>query len=402
MTSKLKVGILSVNPRLYSTRRLREACAARGHTARVLNTLQFSMLVRENEPEVLFRGKPLSQYDAVIPRIGASITHYGCAVVRQFEQMGVFCVSTANAISASRDKLRSIQALSRHEIGLATTAFVRQPHDVLPAIEWVGGAPVVIKVLEGTQGIGVILADSPKIAQAIIETLQSAKQNVLIQSFVRESRGTDLRAFVVGSRVVAAMRRRAQGDEFRSNVHRGGKTEAVKLEPAYEQTAIRAAQVLGLRVAGVDMLEGTSGPKIMEVNSSPGLEGIEQATKVDVAGAIVELIEEEVLFPEIDIRQRLSLAAGYAVMEVPIEADSPLANKKIRESRLRDRDIVILSIRRGGVVIPNPSGDRELLPADQLLCYGKALALKAMAPPRRKARQGRRGDPEPPSASSPS
>jgi ribosomal protein S6--L-glutamate ligase len=396
MASNLKVAILSVNPRLYSTRRLREACLARGHTARVLNTLQFSMLVRENEPELLFRGKKLSGYDAIIPRIGASITHYGCAVVRQFEQMGVFCVSTANAISVSRDKLRSIQALSRHEIGLATTAFVRQPHDVLPAIDWVGGAPVVIKVLEGTQGIGVILAESPKIAQAIIETLQSARQNVLIQAFVRESRGTDIRAFVVGNRVVAAMRRRAQGDEFRSNVHRGGRTEAVKLEPEYERTAIRAAQVLGLRVAGVDMLEGASGPKIMEVNSSPGLEGIERATGADVAGAIVELIEEEVLFPEIDIRQRLSLAAGYAVMEVPIEADSALAHKTIRETQLRDRDIIILSIRRGGVLIPNPSGDRELLPADQLLCYGKALALKALAPPRRKAaKPSRRPDAEP-------
>ncbi len=385
-TESLKIAILSTGPKLYSTRRLREACEQRGHSAKVLNTLRFSMLVRENEPKLLFRGKELSSYDAVIPRIGASITHYGCAVVRQFEQMGVFCVSTANAISVSRDKLRSIQVLSRHEIGLATTAFVRQPADVLPAVQWVGGAPVVIKVLEGTQGIGVILADSPKIAQAIIETLQSAKQNVLIQSFVKESRGTDIRAFVVGNRVVAAMRRRAQGDEFRSNVHRGGRTEAVQLDPDYERTAIHAAQVLGLRVAGVDMLDSDSGPKIMEVNSSPGLQGIEEATKIDVAGAIVELIEEEVLFPEIDIRQRLTLSAGYAVTEVPIEANSELAHQTIRDSKLRERDIVILSIRRGGLVIPNPRGDRELLPGDLLLCYGKSLALKSMAPKRIRAK----------------
>jgi len=386
-TDSLKVAILSTGPKLYSTRRLREACVARGHNPKVLNTLHFSMLVRENEPRLFFRGKELTAYDAVIPRIGASITHYGCAVVRQFEQMGVFCVSTANAISVSRDKLRSIQVLSRHEIGLATTGFVRQPSDVLSAIDWVGGAPVVIKVLEGTQGIGVILADSPKIAQAIIETLQSAKQNVLIQAFVKESRGTDIRAFVVGNRVVAAMRRRAQGDEFRSNVHRGGVAEAVQLDPEYERTAIHAAQVLGLRVAGVDMLESSSGPKIMEVNSSPGLEGIEHATGVDVAGAIVELIEEEVLFPEIDIRQRLTLSAGYAVTEVPIEASSELAHQTIRNSKLRERDIVILSIRRGGLVIPNPKGDRELLPGDLLLCYGKSLALKSLAPARDRSKQ---------------
>jgi len=388
----LKIAILSVGPRLYSTKRLKEACEKRGHKPKVLNTLRFGMLVQENEPELFFRGRKLSHYDAVIPRIGASITHFGCAVVRQFEQMGVFCVSTANAISVSRDKLRSIQVLSRHEIGLATTAFVRQPKDVLNAVDWVGGAPVVIKVLEGTQGIGVILADSPKVAQAIIETLQSAKQNVLIQGFVEESRGTDIRAFVVGNRVVAAMRRRAQGDEFRSNVHRGGLVESVTLEPDYERTAIHAAQVMGLRVAGVDMLESSSGPKIMEVNSSPGLEGIERATGVDVAGAIVELIEEEVLFPEIDIRQRLTLSAGYAVAEVPIEVDSPHAHCTIRDTKLRERDIVILSIRRGGIVIPNPRGERELLPGDLLLCYGKSLALKSLAPSRRAKSNAAKGD----------
>jgi ribosomal protein S6--L-glutamate ligase len=386
-TEQLKIAVLSTGPRLYSTQRLKEACEKRGHVAKVLRTLDFSMLVAENEPELLYRGKKLSHYDAVIPRIGASITFFGCAVVRQFEQMGVFCLSTANAISVARDKLRSLQILSRHEMGLATTAFVRNLQDVVPAIEWVGGAPVIIKVLEGTQGIGVILAESTKIAQAIIETLQNARQNVLIQSFVKESRGRDIRAFVVGNKVVAAMRRLAQGDEFRSNVHRGGQTETVTLDAEYERTAIHAAQVLGLRVAGVDMLESSSGPKIMEVNASPGLEGIEATTGVDVASAIVELVESEVLFPEIDIRQRLTLSAGYAVTEVPVESGSALAHKTIRETRLRDRDVVILSIRRGGLVIPNPRGDREILPGDILVCYGKTLALKSLAPPRRKPRR---------------
>jgi len=387
---RLKIAILSNGRGLYSTRRLKEACEKRGHRAAVLNTLQFSMLVRENEPELLYRGKKLRHYDAVIPRIGSSITFFGCAVVRQFEQMGVFCLSTANAISVARDKLRSLQVLSRHEIGLATTAFVRQPSEVLSAIEWVGGSPVIIKVLEGTQGIGVILAESPKIAQAIVETLQSARQNVLIQSFVKESRGRDIRAFVVGNRVVAAMRRRAQGDEFRSNVHRGGQTEALTLDPRYERTAIHAAQVLGLRVAGVDMLESASGPKIMEVNASPGLEGIEAATHVDVADKIVELVENEVLFPDIDIRQRLTLSAGYAVMDVPVEAGSELAHRTILQSGLGERDVVVLSIRRGGLVIPNPRPEREMLPGDILLCYGKSLALKSLAPKSRAKPKARR------------
>jgi len=383
----MRIGILSGNPRLYSTRRIREACLARGHKVRVFHPLKFWMLVEEEKPQLFYRGRRALDQDAVIPRNGASVTHYGCAVVRQFEQMGVFSVASANAIAVARDKLRSIQILSRHEMGLATTAFVRQRGDVLRAIEQVGGAPVIIKVLEGTQGIGVILADSPKIAQAIIETLQSAKQNVLIQSFVAESRGRDIRAFVVGDRVVAAMRRLAQGDEFRSNVHQGGRTEAVKLEPSYERAAIRAAQVLGLRVAGVDMLETSSGPKIMEVNSSPGLEGIEGATGVDVASAIVDLIEDQVLFPDLDIRQRLTLSAGYAIIEVPVESSSRLAHVMLRDSGLRELDIVVLSIRRGSLAIPNPRGAREILPGDILLCYGKALTLKGMAPQRRRRRK---------------
>ncbi len=395
----MKIAILSRGPKLYSTRRLKEACEARGHKALVLNPLAFAIDTERGEPDLFFKNEPLSSYEAVIPRIGASITLFGTAVVRQFEQMGVFCLNSAQAISVSRDKLRSIQILSRHKVGIPHTALVHDLEQVVPTIERMGGPPIVIKLLEGTQGIGVILADTANVAKSIIEVLQSAaNQNVLIQSFVKESKGRDIRALVVGNRVVAAMRRVAQGDEFRSNVHRGGRTEAVELDEEYERTAIHAAQILGLRVAGVDMLEGDDGPLIMEVNSSPGLEGIEGATGVDVAGCIVQHIEEEVLFPEIDIRQRLTLQSGYAVIEVPIDEKSELCRKTIKDSGLRDRDIVVFTIQRGSVSIPNPRGDREILPGDVLLCFGKALSLKALAPdkPRRRPRRKARGpDPGP-------
>lgn len=376
----MKIAILSRGPRLYSTRRLLEACAKRGHEARVLDTLAFSIDVAEGAPGLQYRDRPVVGWDAVIPRIGASIAFFGTAVVRQFEQMGVFCANSSQAISVSRDKLRSIQVLSRHRIGIPKTSFVRRRDAILPAIRRMGGPPVVIKLLEGTQGTGVLLADTTRIAEAIIETLQEAKQNVLIQEFVQESRGRDVRAFVVGSRVVASMRRIARGDEFRSNFHRGARVEAVSLDTEYERTAIHAAQILGLRVAGVDLLEGGSGPRVVEVNSSPGLEGIEAATGVDVAGAIVEHIEEEVRFPEIDIRQRLTLKKGYGVMEIPIDTSSELCGKTIEASGLRERDVLVLTIQRGSLSIPNPRKTREILSGDVLLCFGKTLTLKGLAP----------------------
>ncbi|MBI4718014.1 MAG: 30S ribosomal protein S6--L-glutamate ligase [Planctomycetes bacterium] len=376
----MKIAILSRAPHCYSTRRLREACVRRGHEVKVLDTLKFTLLVERKQPKLFFGNKRLSRYDAVVPRIGASITFYGTAVVRQFEQMGVFALNASQAISVSRDKLRSMQILSRHDIGIPPSAFVKDKRDVLPAIERVGGAPVIIKLLEGTQGVGVILADTLKIAQAIIETLQSARQNVLIQKFVSESKGRDIRAFVVGDHVVAAMRRIAQGQEFRSNVHRGGVAERVKLDAEYERTAIRAAQIMGLRVAGVDILEGKDGPQVLEVNSSPGLEGIESATGFDVAGAVVAHLEEQVLFPDVDIRERLTLGKGYGVAEIPVTKDCELARKTLAQAQLRERDILVLSITRGGLVIANPHGFREILVGDTLLCYGKVLALKALLP----------------------
>ena len=379
----MKLAILSRAPRSYSTRRLREAALARGHAVKVLDTLKFSIEVDEAGPDLFYGPRRLSHYDAIIPRIGASITYYGTAVVRQFEQLDVYTPSPAHGIANSRDKLRALQILSRHDIGMPHTAFVRRKQDVLPAIERVGGAPVIVKLLEGTQGVGVILADSVKIAEAIIETLQSAKQNVLIQKFVGESSGKDIRAFVVGDRVVASMRRVAQGGEFRSNVHRGGLAEAVELDPEYRNTAVRAAQIMGLKVAGVDMLEGADGPQVMEVNSSPGLEGIEGATKLDVAGAIIDFVEGQVSFPELDVRQRLTVSAGYGVTELHLGDQSDLVGRAINESGLREKDIVVLTLHRNHAVIPNPKGTRVLEAHDRLLCFGKLEAMRDLVPARR-------------------
>jgi ribosomal protein S6--L-glutamate ligase len=376
----MRIAILSRARRCYSTRRLREACLARGHDVKVLDTLRFSTVVERGNPDLYYKGRQLSRYDAVIPRIGASITFYGTAVVRQFEQMGVFTLNGSHAITVARDKLRALQVLSRHTVGFPTTTFVRHRDDLLPAIDRLGGGPVVIKLLEGTQGVGVILADTRRVAQTIVETLQSARQNVLIQRFVAESRGRDVRALVVGGRVVAAMRRVAQGDEFRSNVHRGGRTEPVQLDAEHERTAIRAAQIMGLRVAGVDMLESNDGPLVMEVNSSPGLAGIEAATGIDVAGSIIDHIEEQVLFPEVDLKQRLTLDKGYGVSEFPITQTSELADKTLAESQLDERDVRVLSIQRGGLVIPNPKGSTKLLAGDVVLCFGKLIALKHLIP----------------------
>ncbi|CAD75297.1 MULTISPECIES: RimK family alpha-L-glutamate ligase [Rhodopirellula] len=384
----MKLAILSCSPRCYSTRRLVEAAEQRGIKAKVLNTLKFAIDLAEGEPDLYYRSKQLSDYDGVLPRIGASITYFGTAVVRQFEQMDVFCANSSAGISNSRDKLRSLQILSRHQIGIPKTTFVRDRKDILPAIERVGGSPVIIKLLEGTQGVGVILAENVKVAEAIIETLQSTKQNVLVQQFVAESRGKDIRAFVIGDRVVAAMRRVAVGNEFRSNVHRGGQTEAVVLDETYAETAVRAAQIMGLRVAGVDMLEGTNGPQVMEVNSSPGLEGIESATKLDIAGAIIDYMSAQVDFPEVDVRQRLTVSRGYGVTELHVRDGSDYVGKTIDESGLPELDINVLTLYRGTTVIPNPRLKRTLEPHDRLLCFGKLEAMRGMVP--EKVRKQRR------------
>lgn len=386
----MKIGILSCSPRCYSTTRLLEAARIRGHEVKVLNTLKFAIDLDRGRPTLFYRGKALSDYDVIVPRIGASITYYGTAVVRQFEQMGTYCMNGASGIGDSRDKLRSMQILSRHDIGIPATEFVKSRSDVLGAIERVGGAPVIIKLLEGTQGVGVILADNVKIAEAIIETLQSTRQNVLIQKFVAESRGKDVRAFVVGDRVVGAMRRVAQGAEFRSNVHRGGATERIELEPEYEEAAVRAAQIMNLRVAGVDMLESRTGPQIMEVNSSPGLEGIEGATGLDIAGAVIDYAREHVRFPELDIRQRLTVSRGYGVSELHVPVGSAFVGKTLAESDLRNKDIAVLSLHRGKTVVPNPRETRVLEAGDRLLCFGKRESMKDLIPERRRRIRKRR------------
>ena len=287
----MKIAILSRVPRLYSTRRLKEAAEARGHQARVIDVLRCYMNIASHRPSIHYKGAELEGFDAVIPRIGASVTFYGTAVLRQFEMMGVFPLNESVAITRSRDKLRSLQLLSRKGIGLPVTGFAHSPDDVDDLIKMVGGAPLVIKLLEGTQGIGVVLAENQKAAESVIEAFMGLKANILTQEFIREAGGADMRCFVIGDRVVATMKRQAKEGEFRSNLHRGGSASLVRITPEERSTALRAAQTLGLNVAGVDVLRSNHGPVVIEVNSSPGLEGIETATKQDIAGMIVEFLE---------------------------------------------------------------------------------------------------------------
>lgn len=287
----MRIAVLSRNSNLYSTRRLKEAGEERGHQVDVIDTLHCYMDITQNRPTVRFNGEELPEYDAIIPRIGASVTFYGTAVVRQFEMMGTFSVNESVAISRSRDKLRSLQLLSRKGIGLPRTGFANKPDKIKDLVKNVGGAPLVIKLLEGTQGIGVVLADTNKAAEAIIEAFMGLKANILVQEYIKEAGGADIRCFVVGNRVVAAMKRQGAEGEFRSNLHRGGTASVIKLSPAERATAVNAAKAMGLGVCGVDILQSANGPVVMEVNSSPGLEGIETATKLNIAGLIYEHIE---------------------------------------------------------------------------------------------------------------
>lgn len=383
----MKLAILSKEPKNYTTKRLVEAAKLRGHEVKVLNTLKFALDLEEEAPDLYYRQKHLSNYDAILPRIGVSLTYFGTAVVRQFQQMDVYSPNSADGILNSRDKLRSFQILSKHKIGIPPTTFVKDKKDVLPAIERVGGAPVVIKLLEGTQGIGVLLAHTIEMATSIIELLQSQKQNVLIQKFVAESKGKDIRAIVVGDRVIAAMRRVAQGQEFRSNVHRGGHTEMVELDDQYKETAIRAARLMGLAIAGVDMLEGKDGPQIMEINSSPGLEGIEGCTNLDIAGAMIDFIAAKIDFPEIDFKEKLSVSKGYGVNEILIPEGSEYVGKSIKDSGLREKDINALSLHREGMVFPNPKEDKILEAEDRILCFGKTESMKDLIPMKTRKRR---------------
>lgn len=290
----MKIAILSQDPSLYSTQRLKEAGEKRGHEMRVIDYLRCYMNITSHRPSVIYQGKPLENIDAIIPRIGASKTFYGTAVVRQFEMMGVFTPNESQAISRSRDKLRCLQLLAREGIGLPVTGFAHSTKDIDGLINIVGGAPLVIKLLEGTQGIGVVLAETHHAATSVIEAFRGLEANILVQEFIQEATGSDLRCFVVGDKVIAAMKRQAAPGEFRSNLHRGGTADPIKLTPEERSTAIRSAKAMGLKVAGVDLLRSNHGPVVIEVNSSPGLEGIEKATEIDVAAKIVEYIEKNV------------------------------------------------------------------------------------------------------------
>ena len=287
----MKLGILSRKASLYSTHRLSEAARARGHEVSVVNYAHCYMNITSHKPQVLLRGEALN-FDAVIPRIGASRTFYGTAVVRQFETMGVFSANESQAIARSRDKLRSLQLLAAEGVGLPVTGFARQTKDVDGLIKLVGGAPLIIKLLQGTQGVGVVLAETNKAAESVISAFQQLDAPILVQEFIKEAGGADIRVFVVDGKVVAAMMRQGPEGEFRSNLHRGGSASKIRLTPEERSTAVRSARILGLRVAGVDLLRANHGPVVMEVNSSPGLEGIENATGVDVATAIIEYVEE--------------------------------------------------------------------------------------------------------------
>lgn len=286
----MKIAMLARNPNLYSHQRLLEAAEQRGHELDILNTLRCTVNIASHRPTVSYNGETVAKYDAVIPRIGASITNYGLAVLRQFEMKGVWPLNESVAIGRSRDKLRSMQILAKHGIGLPLTAYANDPKQAEEIIKAVKGPPVVIKLLEGTQGIGVVLAETMSSAKSVIEAFRGANVNILVQEFIKEAGGTDIRALVIGGKVVAAMKRTGAPDDFRSNLHRGGSAELVKITPAERSTAVSAAKRMGLNVCGVDMLRSNHGPVIMEVNSSPGLEGIESATGKDIAGMIIDFI----------------------------------------------------------------------------------------------------------------
>jgi ribosomal protein S6--L-glutamate ligase len=288
----MNIGILSTNRNLYSTRRLVEAGQARGHTMRVINHKRCYMNITSHNPSVHLKGERIEGLDAVIPRIGASVSFYGTSVLRQFEMMGVYSVNESVAISRSRDKLRASQLLSRKGIGLPVTGFANSPDDTQDLLKIAGGAPVVIKLLEGTQGVGVVLAETRKAAESVIEAFRGLGANFIVQEYIAEAGGADIRCLVVGDKVVAAMKRQGKEGEFRSNLHRGGSASLIKITPEERSTAVRSAKVMGLNVAGVDLLRSNHGPVVMEVNSSPGLEGIETATQKDVAGLIIGFIEK--------------------------------------------------------------------------------------------------------------
>lgn len=371
----LRLAVLSRGPRLYSTRRLVEEAKKRGIEVSVVDPMKFSLFVSKDSTDVNNQGEPFN-FDAVIPRIGHSITKHGVAVLRQLEQLGIWTANTGQGILQSRDKLHASQILAKNKIPIPRTTYVRDIRDVETAIDYVGGLPVVIKVTSGTQGQGVFLRHTMHEARNLVQGLLMTKRSVLIQEYIAESHGKDIRALVVGDRVVACMRRRARGSEFRSNYHLNGTVESVELTPEYEEAACRAARVLGLHIAGVDLLEGDDGPLVLEVNSSPGLEGIEKASGENVAGAIIDYVMTETSFGEVDLDQLMRTVPGEGVLSLQIRNHPVLVGERIVDL-FKGGNVPVFALSRGNKLVWNPDVEMQLRYDDVLICYGELTSLRA-------------------------
>ena len=372
----LRIAILSRGPRLYSTRRLVEEAKKRGLNPYVADPMKFSLFVADGRIDILHNGEPFN-YDAVIPRIGHSITKHGVAVLRHMEQLGIWTANTGSGILKSRDKLHASQILARNRIPVPRTTYVRDIIDVETAVDFVGGLPVVIKVTQGTQGQGVFLRHTIREARNLVQGLLLTGRSILIQEYIAESHGKDIRALVVGDKVVASMRRRARGREFRSNYHLNGTVENVDLPKEFEEAACRAARVLGLHIAGVDLLESTNGPLVLEVNSSPGLEGIEKASGVNVAGEIIEYVTSETAFSEVDLDQLLRTVPGAGVLSLQIRNNPVLVGQPLASLFNSNVDIPVFALSRDNSLLWNPSDELQLRYEDVLICYGELTELRS-------------------------
>ena len=376
LTMDLKLAVLSRGPRLYSTRRLVQEAKKRGIDVEVTDPMKFSLFVDDGAIDIHHAGQPFT-HAAVIPRIGHSITKHGVAVLRHMEQLGIWTVNTGQGILQSRDKLHASQILARNKIPVPKTTYVRDTIDVEPAIDFVGGLPVVIKVTQGTQGQGVFLRHTLHESRSLVQGLLLTGKSVLVQEYIAESHGKDIRALVVGDRVVAAMRRRARGREFRSNYHLNGTVEKVELTPEFEEQACRAARVLGLNIAGVDLLEAENGPLVLEVNSSPGLEGIEKASGVNVAGEIVDYVVSEAAFSEVDLDQLLRTVPGSGVLSLTLRNHPTMVGNKISDLFKSTHEIPVFALSRDNGLVWNPDSEIQLRYDDVIICYGELNHLRS-------------------------
>ena len=371
----LKLAVLSRGPRLYSTRRLVQEAKLRGIEVEVTDPMKFSLFVDDGAIDIHYAGEPFT-HDAVVPRIGHSITKHGVAVLRHMEQLGIWTANTGQGILQSRDKLHASQILARNKIPVPKTTYVRDSIDVEPAIDFVGGLPVVIKVTQGTQGQGVFLRHTVHESRSLIQGLLLTGKSVLVQEYIAESHGKDIRALVVGDRVVAAMRRKARGREFRSNYHLNGTVEKVEISSEFEQQAVRAARVLGLNIAGVDLLEGNNGPLVLEVNSSPGLEGIEKASGINVAGEIIDYVMSEAAFSEVDLDQLLRTVPGSGVISLQLRNHPSMVGKMISDLFTYDNDVPLIALSRDSNLVWNPKLETQLRYDDVVICYGELNQLR--------------------------